>query len=190
MDHRTPREELPGAPGRTPRERPTSGRESEELSHEARERVGEVRDETREYLTRMAEERKTRTVDFMDRVARAMRRTTDSLEEEDVRSMGRYTDEAAERIERASGYLRDHDVRSVMSSTEDFARRRPEIFFGGLAAAGFAVGRFLRSSGRPEGARDRGKPESLPAPEPGPDEPRQATTERPDESWRGHHEQI
>lgn len=147
------REERPG--GETePESRTSEGREeAREVAQSARETAGEVRAETRDYLTRVAEERKAQTADIMDRVARAVKRTADSLEEEDAPSLGRYTEEAAHSIERASGYLRQHDVGSMLSSTEDFARRRPEVFFGGLAVAGLAAGRFLRSSSRSGSSR-------------------------------------
>lgn len=149
------REERPGGEAE-PESRTSEGREeARDVAHSARETAGEVRAETRDYLTRMAEERKAQTADIMDRVARAVKRTADSLEEEDTPSLGRYTEEAAHSIERASGYLRRHDVGSMLSSTEDFARRRPEVFFGGLAVAGLAAGRFLRSSSRSGSSRRR-----------------------------------
>jgi hypothetical protein len=126
-----------------------------ELTHHAREKAEEVTHETRHQLSRAAEERKDRAADKMERVARALRRTADSLEEEDAEEFGDYPDRAADRLDRISRYLRQSDVGTLMADTEDFARRRPELFFGGLTLAGLAAGRFLRSSS-PSGRSGRG----------------------------------
>lgn len=196
------REERPGGETEPEYRRSEGGEKGRDVAQEARETAGEVRAETRDYLTRMAEERKAQTADIMDRVARAVKRTADSLEEEDAPGLGRYTEEAAHGIERASGYLRQHDVGSMLSSTEDFARRRPEVFFGGLAVAGLAAGRFLRSSSRSGSSRRRPEEASgRQTREPsrgGPEEPSHAGPEaeehphagRMHERPGGHHEQI
>jgi hypothetical protein len=117
-----------------------------EVVHDAREKVEEVTRETGHELRRAVETRKDHAAETLERVARAMRRTADSLEVEDAEQLADYPERAAERVDRLSTYLRRHDLGEVLADAEGFARRRPELFFGGLAVAGMAAGRFLRSS--------------------------------------------
>jgi gas vesicle protein len=117
-----------------------------EVLSEARERTGEVADEARTRVNRMAEERKSQAADTLERVSHALRSASDSLREEEADGLGRYGERAAGQVERFSSYIRENDLDSMISSAEDFARRRPEIFYGGMLLGGVIAGRFLRSS--------------------------------------------
>lgn len=46
-----------------------------------------------------------------------------------------------------SDRLRGRDLQSILTDVQDFARRNPAAFVAGAAIAGFAMARFLRSSG-------------------------------------------
>jgi hypothetical protein len=59
---------------------------------------------------------------------------------------------AADSLERFSSTLRDRDLGDLMSEAESAARRHPVVFATACAVAGFALVRFLKSSGPREGA--------------------------------------
>jgi hypothetical protein len=61
---------------------------------------------------------------------------------------------AADRLEGAARYIGDSDVRSLVRQVEQAARRRPELFLGGMFLLGLGVSRFLKSSSRSENDRD------------------------------------
>ena len=56
-------------------------------------------------------------------------------------------------LEKATEALRSQRIEDVARSIGQFARERPVAFLGGAMLAGFALSRFLKSSG---GSRDRG----------------------------------
>jgi hypothetical protein len=62
---------------------------------------------------------------------------------------------AADGLERMSNYLRDKEPADLMDDLERFARRRPEVVFGGLFVAGLAAARFLKASRRSLDERQR-----------------------------------
>jgi len=80
-------------------------------------------------------------------LAEALREAGRKLNEgEQGGDFGRYADRAAGQVERLSTYLRDNDLRGFVRDTENFARRRPEVFLGGALLAGLALARFLKAS--------------------------------------------
>lgn len=74
---------------------------------------------------------------------------------------GRLLDVLAEGLGTASDDLRGMSVSSILSRTENFARRNPGAFVAGAAVAGFALARFARASqSHPtEAGRSSGEPE-------------------------------
>lgn len=53
---------------------------------------------------------------------------------------------AADQLTRVSEYLRDKKPADVLHDLEGFARRRPEIVFGGMFLLGLTASRFLKAS--------------------------------------------
>lgn len=60
---------------------------------------------------------------------------------------GRLLEIVASGVSDLSENLRDRNLSSLLSQAEGIARRNPTIFVAGAAAAGFAVTRYLMSSG-------------------------------------------
>lgn len=58
--------------------------------------------------------------------------------------MTQLTDNLEVGLDRASKFLKEHDADELVSSINDFAHRHPGLTIGGLAAAGFAVSRYLK----------------------------------------------
>lgn len=98
----------------------------------------------------------------------AIRRASEKLREEHDDHVACYADAAAEQVGALAGYLRNHDVGGLMRDVENMARRKPEMFLGGMFVAGLAAARFLKASSRPSQP-----PRTEPAPWP---EPRGAGT--------------
>lgn len=96
-------------------------------------------------IEKVAAEGKDTVAQRIARVAAAMRAAGEAMQGEEPQ-IANYPLRFAERLERVSTQLRDRDVRALMIDVEDFARRRPELFLGGVLVAGVAVGRFLRAS--------------------------------------------
>ena len=59
---------------------------------------------------------------------------------------------------RAANYLDQRGVQGLLDDTQEFARRRPGVFLGAMALAGFAVGRLARSDGSPSGTAEADAP--------------------------------
>lgn len=93
--------------------------------------------------------------DQMDGIARAAHGAAHELENQ-LPMAADYVREAAQRLERASASLRERDVEDILSSVAHFARSQPVALFGGAVLAGFAISRFLKSSGH---RTHRGAPE-------------------------------
>jgi hypothetical protein len=54
---------------------------------------------------------------------------------------------AADRAEDLARYLRETDVRQMIGTVENFARRQPLLFLGGAFALGVAASRFIKAAG-------------------------------------------
>jgi hypothetical protein len=76
----------------------------------------------------------------------ALRRAAEKLREDDDPNIARYAEMAAERIERVGEYVQERDFGAICRDVENAARKRPELFFGGLLVAGLAISRFLKAS--------------------------------------------
>lgn len=118
-------------------------REGSRLAHEAR---GRAESALREGKDRFAEQ--------VDVIGRALDDAANRLEVEQ-RGTASYAGQAAKQIHSVAEYLRDSDPRRMMRDIEGFARRRPEIFIGGMLVAGILLARFLRSSSPEDEYQDR-----------------------------------
>ena len=139
---------------------PGSGSFRETFSESERERARQAADEIksaakdaaagtatalRNRLSGELDYRKYRSRQRLNRVADAIRQTGANVNEADD-SVGRYMERAAQGVERMAAYLDEKDVNQILHDAREMARRRPEVFVGGLFIAGLMLGRFLRSS--------------------------------------------
>jgi hypothetical protein len=92
------------------------------------------------------EQQKHAGADQVDTFARAVHRAAQELESDMPKAAG-YIHDAAARLDEASSRLRERSMDQLMASIGDFARAQPAAFFGGAIVAGFAISRFLKSSG-------------------------------------------
>jgi hypothetical protein len=76
----------------------------------------------------------------------ALRAASDRLSSEEGNVLAQPAQKWAEQLERMSTYLRDKEPSEFLDDLETFARRKPEVLFGGLFVLGFAAARFLKAS--------------------------------------------
>lgn len=74
----------------------------------------------------------------------AMHESAKAFEEQDP-NIAWATHQLADRIERFSDYLRERDLGELRTDVEDFARRHPLAFFGGLFIGGLVVGNLIKA---------------------------------------------
>jgi hypothetical protein len=121
--------------------------QAKNLAHEAKDQTVKVAEQARDHVQQLVGQQKDQAADRLGSLAGALREAGRKLTEgEQSGDFGRYADRAAEQVDRLSTYLRDNDLRGFVRDTENFARRRPEVFLGGALLAGLALARFLKAS--------------------------------------------
>ena len=118
-------------------------------SKEAAERIETSVTEGVERVRSQADDAKEKAAERIRRVASQLKTMGDSLRTDDA-AAAQIAERASRSIESAADYVSTMDVRSVARDTEQLARQRPALFYGGAFLVGLAAGRFLRSS-RPQG---------------------------------------
>jgi hypothetical protein len=142
----TPAEQMGGSSGQ-------SGAVQEKLSNvgsKTKQAVTETMDEAKGQVQSTLSEQKSRAADQLSSMAGALRQTGRELENQE-QPFAQYADAAADQIERLSSYIKERDFTDLWNDLQMTARRQPELFVAGALAAGFLVGRFLKSSGRQGG---------------------------------------
>jgi hypothetical protein len=88
--------------------------------------------------------------DVLDRSA-AVAQSLHAMADEDLRGTipGRMIEAVADGVTDAALAMREQDLRGIVASTTDFARRNPVLFVAGVALAGFAVVRLARAASAP-----------------------------------------
>ncbi len=121
--------------------------QAKNLAHEAKDQTVKVAEQARDHVQHVVSQQKDQAADRLGSLAGALREAGRKLNEgEQSGDFGRYADRAAQQVDRLSTYLRDNDMRGFVRDTENFARRRPEVFLGGALLAGLALARFLKAS--------------------------------------------
>ena len=94
------------------------------------------------------QEQKENLAQKVDKYAEAVRATSERLRSEEGNVLADPAQKAAQQLERVSSYLRDKEPGDFLYDLESYARRRPEVVFGGLFVVGLAAARFLKASRR------------------------------------------
>lgn len=137
------------------------GRDFQQAATDVKDRTtaaaAEVGDRVKQQAKQAADKIKERSCGFLDeqkgRVAveiqtysAAARRAAERLEGESDTNLSQYVSTAADRLDQLGSRIQERDLGELVDDVEDIARRRPEIFFGGMFVAGLAVARFLKAS--------------------------------------------
>jgi hypothetical protein len=118
----------------------------------ARAAVDETVESVASQARSAAEQQKESGAEQLGGVARAIHGAARELEDQ-MPQAARFVHDAAKQLDGAAGALRERSIDDLMQSFNRFARAQPLAFFGGAVLAGFAVSRFLKSSGQTSGGR-------------------------------------
>ncbi len=128
----------------------SKGTDSGSVVDSAKEAASHVMDQVKDHATIRADQQRQTVASGFVSVAEAVRRMSDGLREHDQGPVAHYAAELGhalgDKAERAANYLRERDVRQLVSDTEGFARRSPSTFLGTAFLLGLAASRFLKSS--------------------------------------------
>ena len=133
--------------------------QAKSLASDAKDQAKDVANQARDHVQSFVGQQKDQAADRLHSLADALRETGRKLNEgQQAGDFGQYADRAAQQVEKLSSYLRDSELRDFVRDTENFARRRPEVFLGGTLIAGLMLARFLKASSPDQGydGRDRG----------------------------------
>jgi len=115
------------------------------VASQAREGASRLAGKAREQARSAVEQRKGQAASSLDSLSSVLRDSAGRLRGEQS-FFGDYAESAAERVDRLARYLRESDPEKFVHDAEEFARRRPEVFMGGMLVAGLLLARFLKSS--------------------------------------------
>lgn len=115
-------------------------------ANRAQDALSGVVEPLKDKMREIVEQQKDVGADHLGSIAEAVHGAAHELEGKLPAAAG-YIHSAADRLEQASSTIRDRGVDDLISACGSFARREPAAFFGGAMIAGFALTRFLKSSG-------------------------------------------
>lgn len=136
-------------------------RAGEKVKEEAGWAVDAARHQGRKYL----EQQQRRVSDALADLSAAVREAARELEERQDPTLASCTEALAEQLESASHFL-DRGLDEVDTDLDDMARRRPELFLGGMFVAGLTLSRFLKASRRRRSESDAAERSAAEADEP------------------------
>ena len=118
-----------------------------EMTDAAKEQVTDAAREARDQAVHVAEEQKTRATDRLHSMAGALRESSHEFDQRQEETVAAYVNTAAQQVDQFADYLERNDVRDVWRGVQDLAQKQPELVIVGSLAAGFLLGRFLKSNG-------------------------------------------
>lgn len=127
----------------------------DEIVRQAKDAAGVVRDQAGKLVGRGKEASANKVEGYVG----VARRAADDLEGHSPTG-ARYIREAAAGVEELSSSLREKSIGEIVDAAQDFARRKPVIFFGGAVLTGFAILRFVKSSSATSSSADKATPSS------------------------------
>ncbi len=113
----------------------------------AKSNIAEAAESAKAEARRIANQQKDAGAARLGEFAGAVHGAARSLET-GMPQMASYVHGAAAQLEGAARTLRHRSVDDLMDGVGNFARTQPVVFFGGAVLAGFALARFLKSSGQ------------------------------------------
>lgn len=119
---------------------------SARLANEARQYAGDIANRAKEKSRTVFDQQKESALGQVHSVADAFRNTAGNLQSEGQDQVARYIGMVADQLESLGGRLREKDLDTLISDTQNMVRRSPGTFFAGSVVAGFLLARFLKSS--------------------------------------------
>jgi hypothetical protein len=100
------------------------------------------------YGQRALTEQKLKLAQIVQQYGQAAKAASQNLHQESHDALAQRAEEISSRLDRASNYLRERELTEIYYDAEHFTRRRPELVFGIMFAAGLLAARFLKASNR------------------------------------------
>ena len=125
------------------------------VARAANEQASELASQARTKIEEAAQRQKAAGADYIGSIAEAADRAAGEFENT-LPPAARYIRMASEQLQGVADAIRDRNSRELIGEVRSFARRQPELFFGGALLLGFAAWRFYRSAeGHHDGGIDR-----------------------------------
>jgi len=119
---------------------------TDEAKEKAQQAASTAQQKIGEQVKTSIDSGKDRAAEALGGFAQALTSSSQELRDRNMTVPGQYVEQAGEQLRRASDYLRDTNVDQLARSAEDFARRQPAVFLGGIFAVGFLAARLLKAS--------------------------------------------
>jgi hypothetical protein len=123
-----------------------------EAARQTGEQIKEQAESAAETVRRQGEsfidEQKSKAASEFATLSSAIRGAADKLRSDEESHAARYAEMAADRLEGVAHFIEKRDVGSLVRELEGAARRRPELFLGGMFLLGLGISRFLKASSR------------------------------------------
>ncbi len=136
-----------GSTGKITEAKEAVTRAARNTSQQIKTAAAETVSRAKETAERVATEKKEQTANRIGGYSSAIHESAKSLEEQDP-NIAWFTHQAADRLQRVADYVRTQDFTALRRDGEDFARRHPGAFFGGMFAVGLVVGNLMKASRR------------------------------------------
>lgn len=120
------------------------------LGEKAKSNIADATESAKAHARRIAHRQKDVGADTLGEVAGAVHGAAHALES-GMPQVANYVHGAAARLEDVAKTLRHRSVDDIIEGIGSFARSQPALVFGGAVLTGFALTRFLRSSGHRAG---------------------------------------
>lgn len=117
-----------------------------EISADVKRQASTMLNDVEDQAVDMAETRKEQAAGRLHDVAGALRQSSQAFRQREDDAFAGYTDMAADQVEHFANYLEERNALDLWRGVQGFARNQPEIFIAGSLAAGFFLGRFLKST--------------------------------------------
>jgi hypothetical protein len=119
----------------------------DDASNQARHVADTAKQQTRTVMAEMSETVRGQVMDQKGRAAQSLQALAEEMSSMAAQRDDRFAAliaEASGRVGAVSGWLEQREPQEVISSVEEFARRRPVVFLAGAALAGVVTGRLTR----------------------------------------------
>jgi hypothetical protein len=123
-----------------------AGNQIRQVAADLKDSGGEALVSARDAGSSFLREQQGKFASQIDRYTDALKAASDTFQAPESNPLVAPAQRAARQMARAADYLRNRDTMDCFSDLGDFARRKPEVVFGGLFLAGFASVRFLKAS--------------------------------------------
>ncbi len=133
----------------------TIGEQASATAEELQQKMQQASQRAKQRGSELLDGQKHRAAEELSQVSSAIRRAADELHADHDDNLAEYVEMAAAKIDGMADYLRQRDLGRMYQDIESTARRRPELFFGGMFLVGLGLSRFLKASTRShQGSRE------------------------------------